>query len=153
MLSSIEQCFCMHSAHFSRRLYYSTPPWWGSTTFSKVEDVCQARLWRLLLLLQLLHLVLHHDALPTNVIFQLGWWSATMCIWQYIFIELGTWGWTWRKMMDNLVIFSPGRPIRKIHGNHWRKTTLTWWQCNDQNTSHDCLFYCDCLHDQVAYNT
>ena len=64
-----------------------------------------------------------------------------------------SWGWTWRKMMDNLVIFSPGRPIRKIHGNHWRKTTLTWWQCNDQNISHDYLFYCDCLHDQVAYNT
>ena len=66
MLSSIEQCFCMLSAHFSNRLYYSSPPWWWSTTFSKVEDVCQARLWRLLLLLQLLHLVLHHDALPDD---------------------------------------------------------------------------------------
>ena len=65
---------------------------------------------------------------------------------------LWSWGWTWRKMMDNLVIFSPGRPIRKIHGNHWRKTTLTWWQGNDQNTSHDYLFYCDCFHEKAAYN-
>ena len=185
MLSSIEQCFCMLSAHFSNRLYYSSPPWWWSTTFSKVEDVCQARLWRLLLLLQLLHFVLHHDALPEQgqhlnsiIIFDPSWWEPVYLVFEikclvlwvmylvFWVMYLVFWTvylpfWTvylgdqlylvfWQMylgdvfgILENLVIFSPGRPIRKIQGSHCKKTTLTWWGGNINNVG---LFVCSLIH-------